>query len=67
MSATASESCSTMVFIVKVCQSKGTGGSPGSSFGCESLQPAKRNVALFNDCLDVILEAFLLSTNTPTA
>ena len=33
--------------------------------GCESLQPVKRNVALFMDRLDVNLEAFLLSTNTP--
>ena len=32
-----------------------------------SLQPAKRNVALSKDRLDVILEAFLLSTNTPMA
>ena len=67
MSVTASESCSTIVFIVKVCHSKSTGRSPGSSFGCESLQPAKRNVAPFKDRLDVVLEAFLLSTNTPTA
>ena len=67
MSATASESCSTIVFIVKEWHSKSTGRSPGSSFECESLQPAKRNVASFKDRLDVILEAFLLSTNTPTA
>ena len=32
-----------------------------------SLQPAKRNVALIKDRHDVILEALLLSTNTPTA
>ena len=67
MSATASESCGSIVFIAKVWHSKGTGRSPGSSVGCESLQPAKRNVALFEDKLDVILEAFLLSTNTPMA
>ena len=41
--------------------------SPGSSVGSENLQPAKRNVALYKDRLDVILEAFLLSTNNPTA
>ena len=52
---------------VKVTQSKSTGRSPGSSFGCESLQPANRNVAPFKDRLDVILEAFILSTNTPMA
>ena len=67
MSATVSVSCSSIAFIVKVLHSKGTGRSPGSSVGCESLQPAKRNVALFRDRLDVILEAFLLSTNTPKA
>ena len=32
-----------------------------------SLLPAKRNLALFKDRLDVILEVFLLSTNTPMA
>ena len=44
-----------------------TGRSPGISFGCESLQPAKKNVAYFKDRLDVILEEFLLSTKAPTA
>ena len=53
--------------IVKVCHSKNTGRSPGNSVGCESLQPAKRNVEHLRDRLDVILEAFILSTNTPTA
>ena len=67
MSATASESCISIVFIVKERHSKGTGRSPGSFVGCESLQPDDRNVALFNDRLDVILEAFLLSTNAPVS
>ena len=52
----ASESCSSIIFIVKTWHSKGTGRSPGSSVGCESLQPAKRNAALSKDRLDVILE-----------
>ena len=60
-----SEICSMIVFFVKVWHSKCTGRSPGSSFGCESLQPAKMKVSLLKDRLDVILEAFLLSTNTP--
>ena len=67
MTATASEICSSIVFIVKVRHSKGTGRSPGSSVGCKSLQSAKRNVAPFKDQLDVIVEAFLLPTNTPMA
>ena len=67
MSATVSDNCSTIVFIVKVWHFKGTGRSQSSSVGCKSLQPANRNVAPFKDRLDVILEAFLLSTNTPTA
>ena len=67
MSATASESCSSIVFIVKERHSKGTGRSPGSSVGCKSIQSAKRNVAPLKDRLDVILEAFLLPTNTPIA
>ena len=41
MSATASESCSTIVFIVKVWHTNCTARSPYSSFGCESLQSAK--------------------------
>ena len=64
MSATASESCCSIVFSVNF---KGTCRSPGRSVGRESLQPVRRNVALFTDRLDVILEAFLLPTNTPVA
>ena len=56
--ATAYESCSSILFSVKVWHFKGTVRSPGSSVGCERLQPAKRNVALFRDRLDVTLEAF---------
>ena len=67
MSATASESCSSIAFSVKVWHSNGTGRSPGRSVGCESLRPAKRNASLFMDRLDVILEAFLLYTNTRSA
>ena len=41
ISATASESCSSIVFSVKEWHSKATGRSPGSSVGFESLQPTK--------------------------
>ena len=72
LSATASVICSSIVFIIIISiiismTFKGTGRSPASSVGCESLQPTKMNVALFKDRLDVILEAFILSTNTPMA
>ena len=33
----------------------------------DNIQAAKMNVALFTDRLDVIIEAFLFSTNTPMA
>ena len=49
MSATASERWSSIVFSVKAQHPIGTGRSSGSSVGCESLQPAKRNVALNKD------------------
>ena len=67
ISATASENCSSIAYIVEVWHSKGTGRSPGSSAGYESLQPAKWNVALLKEWLHVIFEAFLLSINTPMA
>ena len=67
VSAAVSESYSSIVFSVKELHSIGTDRSPGNCTGCESLQAATKNVALFMYRLDVILEAFLLSTNTPVA
>ena len=60
-----SEGCSTIIFSIKAQHSKGTGRSPGSSVGCEGLQLVKWNVSLFKDRLDLVFEAFLLSTNIP--
>ena len=64
---TASERSSTIIFSVEPWHSKGTGRSPGSSVECKSHQPVKWNVTLSNNRLDVVLEAFRLTTNTPVA
>ena len=63
VSATVSESCSTIISSIKTWHSKDT----GSSVGYKSLWPVKWNVELFKDRPDVVLEVFLLSTNTSVA
>ena len=67
VSVTASESCYTIIFSIKVWHSKSTGSSPDSSIWCKSLLPIKWNVIIYKTRLNVIFEAFLLSTNTPVA
>ena len=66
VSSTASERCSSIVLASKYDIPKVQVDLQVALLDA-SLQPAKRNVALFKDRLDVILEAFLLFTNTPVA
>ena len=64
MSATAFESCSSIVLVTKVLHCKGTDGSSGSSVGCERLNHVKRNVSLFKYRHEVNLDAFLCPATT---